>query len=207
MAEETPEEIRLRLAAKIPEVFDLTTKPSWCRTPKIAKETLKKWAKEESSYFAELAKPIALHKHYEDIPFDTLMSVSDSSFWYNSWNVHDYKYMLALYLRGMLVAPKELDVAFDSWILELMRRMYSPQELLRDKKQIFYNSTWWKAPDSKSLEQSSEFLRNFTVEQRQLIAEFFREFYAMFPYLGEFDMHPEAMQLAENFWDGVYLKD
>ena len=209
MVEETPEEIRLRLAAKISEVFDLTTKPSWCRTQEIAKETLKKWAKEESSYFAEQAKPIALHKHYEDIPFEALGSVEamEPFFWSNSWNIHDYKYMLAVYLRGMLLAPKEMDVAFDSWITELMRRMYLPREFFQDLKQVNYRSIWWKSPDTKSLEQSSAFLLNFTVEQRQFIAEFFREFYAMFPYLGELDMHPEAMQLAENFWDGVYLKD
>ena len=206
MVEETPEEIRLRLAAKIPEVFDLTTKPSWCRTPKIANETLKEWTRKGTYfYFAEEAKPIILHRHYEDIPFDALRYV-EPFFWASQPDIEDYKYMLAVNLRAMLFAKKEMDTAFDGWMSQLMRHMYLPEDLRKDRKQFIYGSTWWRAPSAQSLEKSSQFLHNFTLEQRQFMAEFFREFYAMFPYEEEYS-YPTAIQIAENFWDGIYLKD
>ncbi|MCA9886395.1 MAG: hypothetical protein H7A03_09970 [Pseudomonadales bacterium] len=210
MDKQTPEELRSALAEKIPAIFDLSIRPGWCRTPKVADETLRKWHERYGSSFAEKARPVVLHRHYEEIPYDALRAIEamEPLFWRYGWytNIDDFKYMLAVYLRAMLLAPDKLDVAFNQWVSLLMYYVYLPEVLMRNVKQSRFGARHWSIPDIKALQENSKSLHDFTIEQRQFIAEFFREFSELYPN-EDSSYYALPMSLVENFWDGIYLNE
>lgn len=198
----TPQELREALAAKIPEAFASRKKPAWARSRKRGDTLLRNWAKKYSPIFAERAKPIIYHKQIEDIPFDVLASIAqmEPGFWWWSENVKDSYYMMVVYLRGMLLAPHEMDLAFSVWLDHLIP-LSIPSEI-----RVNYQLTVVDMLTLRDrLTSRSKQLENYTPEERAFIAEFFRNFAAMFPHemLSE---HKDTLAIAENFWDGVYWK-
>lgn len=195
---DTAEQLRQALAAKIDQAFATRKKPSWMRTETSRKNMLRKWEERYGSSFTERIGPFVDHRHRDDIPFDVLRSVEamEPNFIFGLDRIA-YFYFFPAYLRGMLLAPRELDVAFDTWLYYLLP--FGDNEMRRSGQLRDIDELKLR----EGLRRDSKQLEHFMAEERAFIAEFFRHFAEMFPHERPSE-HKRTLTIAENFWDGVY---
>ena len=200
-SENSPEELRQSLANRIEAAF-VVDKPTWLQSLDAREQIFRRWAEDYSPRFAEVAKPLIYHQHPSDIPFDTLRLIEalKPGIWWNPYlNETGYDYMLPIYLRGILLAPTELDVAFEHWVDHLL-----PFDLSSDEISVSYEIRVSESVLKENLKDRSTRLKDYAPQVREFIAEYFENFRAMYPH-EMLSRQPKSLQLAEQFWRGIYL--